>query len=45
MNRIDFHSSWLLSFVLLLALSSVGFCALKIVEPAAGAVVYGHEGG
>jgi len=43
MNRIDFHSSWLLSVVLLLALSSVGFCALQIVEPAAGAVVYGHE--
>ena len=43
MGKIFFHTSWLLSFTLLLVVSGDCFSALKIVEPAAGAVVYEHE--
>lgn len=43
MRKINFHNFWLLPFVLLLVVSGSGFCALEIVEPDDGAVVYGHE--
>ena len=43
MGKINFHNSWLLSLTLLFVFSGDCFSALQIVEPAAGAIVYGHE--
>lgn len=43
MRKIKFHNSRLLSLILLFVVSGSGFCALEIVEPAAGAIVYGDE--
>jgi len=43
MGKINFHISWLLPSILILAVPDSGFCTLRIVEPAAGAIVYAQE--